>query len=130
MEDNFGDKLRFWRKKMTFSQNELAQKSGVSPVTIGQIETGKRKARRQTMQKLLNGLGITDEQFYGISQEQPAPVQPVIAAAAPAKTAANPAAGVDAPVILSNLDLEIINRTLNLTFDGKLSLLKYLKALG
>ena len=133
MEDNFGDKLRFWRKKMTFSQNELAQKSGVSPVTIGQIETGKRKARRQTMQKLLNGLGITDEQFYGISQEQPAPVQPVITAAAPAgmaKTAANQTAGADTPVILSNLDLEIINRTLNLTFDGKLSLLKYLKALG
>ncbi len=133
MEDNFGDKLRFWRRKLTFSQNELAQKSAVSPVTIGQIETGKRKARRQTMQKLLDGLGITDEQFYGITQEQPAPVQPAIAAAPAAglsDTGVNKTVVNDAPVILSNLDLEIINRTLNLTFDGKLSLLKYLKALG
>lgn len=132
MEDNFGDKLRFWRRKLTFSQNELAQKSGVSPVTIGQIETGKRKARRQTMQKLLDGLGITDEQFYGISQEQPAPIQ----SAAASMTVEQPVTGLkqtadkNVPVILSNLDLEIINRTLNLTFEGKLSLLKYLKALG
>ena len=131
MEDNFGDRLRFWRRKLTFSQNDLAQKSGVSPVTIGQIETGKRKARRQTMQKLLGGLGISDEQFFGVTHEiPPAPVKiPQMEASAPA---AMPAPAVDKPVplVLSNLDLEIINRTLNLTFDSKLSLLKYLKALS
>ena len=132
MEDNFGDKLRFWRRKLTFSQNELAQKSSVSPVTIGQIETGKRKARRQTMQKLLDGLGITDEQFFGISHEVPRVAEPSGVTEAGSGAGQSLPAPVDqpVPVILSNLDLEIINRTLNLTFDGKLSLLKYLKALS
>ena len=30
------------------------------------------------------------------------------------------------PVALSNLDLEIINRTLNLSFEGKLQVIRYL----
>jgi len=131
MEDNFGDKLRFWRRKLAFSQNDLAQKSGVSPVTIGQIETGKRKARRHTMQKLLDGLGITDDQFFGVVSHEPAPVHHIPAAVEPAAVV-NMAQPVDknVPLVLSNLDLEIINRTLNLTFDAKLSLLKFLKNLA
>jgi len=130
MEDNFGDKLRFWRKKLTFSQNDLAQKSGVSPVTIGQIETGKRKARRQTMQKLVEGLGISNDQFFGVTHEiPPAPVHiPQPEPPAPVSFAA-PVVEKPVPVVLSNLDLEIINRTLNLTFDGKIKLLVYMKSL-
>ena len=130
---DFGDKLRFWRKKLDFSQNLLAQKSGVSPVTIGQIETGKRKARKQTIQKLLDGLGITDSHFFGITHE-------VVAESAPAAVITQESQVIsedmsqpvdrNVPVILSNLDLEIINRVLNLTFDGKISVLKYLQALS
>lgn len=132
MEDNFGDKLRFWRRKLAFSQNDLAQKSGVSPVTIGQIETGKRKARRHTMQRLLDGLGITDDQFFGIVSHEPAPVVQHAPAPAEAPAPVNLAQPSDknVPVVLSNLDLEIINRTLNLSFDGKISLLKFLKNLA
>jgi transcriptional regulator with XRE-family HTH domain len=132
MEDNFGDKLRFWRRKLAFSQNDLAQKSGVSPVTIGQIETGKRKARRHTIQKLIEGLGITDDQFFGVVSHEPPVVQhtPAAAVIEQAPVAMNQPSEKNIPLQLSNLDLEIINRTLNLSFDGKISLLKFLKNLA
>ncbi len=130
MEDNFGDKLRFWRRKYKFSQNELALKSGVSPVTIGQIETGKRKARQKTIEKLLNGLGMTNEFFFGTSKDYTETSLTTPQAEHFDKTDLDTSAKeVVKPVILSNLDLEIINRTLNLTFEGKLTLLKYLKSI-
>lgn len=131
--NDFGNKLRFWRKKLNFSQNLLAQKSGVSPVTIGQIETGKRKARKQTMQKLLDGLGITDSQFFGITHQVPPDLIPAIETPKESRVITEDMSqprDKNVPVILSNLDLEIMNRVLNLTFDGKISVLKYLKALS
>jgi len=113
------------------SQSVLAQKSGVSPVTIGQIETGKRNARHQTLRKLMNGLGLTEEKFFGQQGEY--------------SDSQSGASGIDVyskptmkggtkggkatPLILSNLDLEIINRVLNLPFDGKLTVIKYLNNL-
>ena len=130
---DFGGRLRFWRRKLKFSQNLLAQKSGVSPVTIGQIETGKRKARKQTMQKLMDGLGISEVQFLGVTQEiaqeiDTSPSQ--VEAPAIAESVFNKPRDENVPVILSNLDLEIINRVLNLSFDGKINVLKYLKVLS
>ncbi len=128
MDENFGENLRFWRKRLNFSQNELAKRSGVSPVTIGQIETGKRKARRDTINKLIDGLGITEGQLFGRSEGAPvsAPAPRIEKVQEPAmkETVAQPR-----PIILSNLDLEIINRVLNLGFDGKISVLKHLRAL-
>jgi len=118
---------------LNFSQNLLAQKSGVSPVTIGQIETGKRKARKQTMQKLLDGLGITDSQFFGITHQVPPDPIPAIETPKESQVITEDMSqprDKNVPVILSNLDLEIMNRVLNLTFDGKISVLKYLKALS
>jgi transcriptional regulator with XRE-family HTH domain len=129
MEDNFGQKLLFWRQKLKLSQNELAKRSGVSPVTIGQIEKSDRRPRRTTAEKLISGLGITEVQLLGLSAESAeAPAK-----ALPHKPAKEPEMGrpteENVPVLLSNLDLEIINRVLNLTFDAKLDVLKYIRAL-
>jgi transcriptional regulator with XRE-family HTH domain len=133
MDDNIGDKLRFWRRKLSFSQNELAHRSGVSPVTIGQIETGKRKARKQTLQKLLEGLGISEMQFLGSSREaiveEAVTKEPSVESVHKEMVMTQPVEK-NVPLMLSNLDLEIINRTLNLSFDGKISVLKYLKNLA
>lgn len=131
MDANFGDNLRFWRRRLNFSQNELAKRSGISPVTIGQIETGKRKARRDTIQKLIDGLGITESQLLGISPpapEKPAPVE-VVSVKEERKVSAEKTIEKPHSIVLSNLDLEIINRVLNLNFDGKITVLKHLKVL-
>ncbi|MBL7190610.1 helix-turn-helix transcriptional regulator [bacterium] len=135
MEENFGIKLKFWRKKLGFSQNKLASKSGVSPVTIGQIETGKRKARMSTQQKLVEGLDLTMSQFQGVIKqsvpEPPAiPMEKPIVYEKPAPPPPPPPATVkEITIVLSNLDLEIINRTLNLTFDAKLDVLRYINSI-
>ena len=126
MEKDFGEKLKLWRNKTGLSQNALAEKSGVSPVTIGQIETGKRNARRQTLLKLIDGLGISEAKFHTaahirydyMTSESGAE----IATAKVEAGSTNPSG----PVALSNLDLEIINRTLNLSFEGKLQVIRYL----
>jgi transcriptional regulator with XRE-family HTH domain len=107
----------------------LGQKSGVSPVTIGHVETGKRNARRHTLKKLIDGLGITESQFFGpqlpLAEEAPGKKE----APGPHKEAAEAKVHGIPPVYISNLDLEIINRALNLNFDGKLEAIKYLKSL-
>ena len=136
MHENFGENLRFWRKRLAFSQNELAKRSGVSPVTIGQIETGKRKARRETINKLVEGLGITENQLMGNIKElnkNPASLvaaieQATAEAARPTSTPTQSSAPQGVPIVLSNLDLEIINRVLNLDFDSKINVLKHLKS--
>jgi transcriptional regulator with XRE-family HTH domain len=130
MEENFGQKLLFWRQKLRLSQNELAKRAGVSPVTIGQIENSDRRPRRQTAEKLIAGLGITEVQLLGMTTEHPVETAPRAGAQKPAKEPemARPTEE-NIPVLLSNLDLEIINRVLNLTFDAKLDVLKYIRAL-
>lgn len=132
MEENFGTKLRYWRNKLGISQNALAQKSGVSPVTIGHIETKKRNSRRQTLQKLMEGLGLSESQFYSegpLFPEKPAPITMTEPVKIQKETSKEDTGPQNAPVILSNLDLEIINRTLNLSFEGKITVIRYLKAM-
>jgi len=109
----------------------LAQKSGVSPVTIGQIETGKRNARHQTLRKLMDGLGLTESTFFG-QQEGYSDSQAGgsgINVSSKSAASENTEGGKAVPLVLSNLDLEIINRVLNLSFDGKLTVVKYLNNL-
>ena len=129
MEEKFGPKLKQWRNKMGISQNVLAQKSGVSPVTIGQIESGKRKARHLTRRKLLEGLGISESKLLGSAEVEAAPVFSIPAPAAKVEMVQAAAPRKEVPLVLSNLDLEIINRTLNLNFENKLNTIKYLKNL-
>jgi transcriptional regulator with XRE-family HTH domain len=134
MHENFGENLRFWRKRLAFSQNELAKRSGVSPVTIGQIETGKRRARRETINKLVEGLGITENQLMGNIKELNKDPASLVAAIEQAtaegarSTSTQSSAPQGVPIVLSNLDLEIINRVLNLDFDNKINVLKHLKS--
>ena len=123
MDKDFSEKLKLWRSKTGLSQNALAEKSGVSPVTIGQIETGKRNARRQTLLKLIDGLGISEAKFHTSAHTR---------FDFPTEEDEKDSSGKAAPggtLTLSNLDLEIINRTLNLSFDNKLEVIKYLNSL-
>jgi transcriptional regulator with XRE-family HTH domain len=63
----FGKKVANMRLKRGLTQDQLADKTGLSIDTIGAIEQGRRWARLTTLHKLAKGLGTTtDELFKGL----------------------------------------------------------------
>ena len=63
----FGEKVAALRVKRGLTQDQLAEKTGLSVDTIGAIEQGRRWARLTTLHKLAKGLSIsTDELFKGV----------------------------------------------------------------
>ena len=58
-----GAKLRRVRQAQGLSIRALAQKAGVSPLTVQELETGKRNAYPATIGKLRKALGVRAEQF-------------------------------------------------------------------
>lgn len=61
-----GNKLKEYRKQKNMTQIELAEKSGVSRITISQIENGiERNTTSKTVLNLAKALGTTvDELFF------------------------------------------------------------------
>lgn len=64
-----GNKIREYRKKKKMTQAELAQKSGVSRVTISQLEAGiERNTSSKTLLSIVKALNSTvDEIFFTTS---------------------------------------------------------------
>jgi transcriptional regulator with XRE-family HTH domain len=61
-------RLREFRERASFSQMELAERSGVSRATIADLELGKRGARPKTRRKLAKALGV--EPWELVSDDQ------------------------------------------------------------
>lgn len=55
---HIGDKLREVRKRRMFTQEELAQKSGVGVTTIVRIERNRVEPQGRTIRKLADALGV------------------------------------------------------------------------
>ena len=53
------EKLKRARKNRGMSQKQLAEKAGVSPGLIGQLETGKAQASIRTLEKITKALGVS-----------------------------------------------------------------------
>ena len=63
----FGRKVAAMRQKRGMTQDQLADKTGLSIDTIGAVEQGRRWARLTTLHKLAKALGVTtDELFKGL----------------------------------------------------------------
>ena len=55
------------------SQGELAERCGLHPAYIGQLERGEKNATLESVQSICRGLGITmDQLFYGIAPDNSA----------------------------------------------------------
>jgi transcriptional regulator with XRE-family HTH domain len=132
---NMVEPLKFWRARRGYSQSRLAKLASTSALTIGQLESGKRKGRGKTLGKILQGFNLTEEEFFSMREGGPQAQM-----TAPAEMAARDRVRpIEAPkpapvpkdvgmLRLSNLDLELLNRILNLDFDGKLEALRFLQA--
>ena len=57
----FGEKIRYVRTMLEMTQDELASKSGIHPVSIRKYETGKMNPREEQVIRIANALGMPPE---------------------------------------------------------------------
>jgi transcriptional regulator with XRE-family HTH domain len=58
-------RLRELRERVSLSQMELSERSGVSRATIADLELGKRGAQPKTRRKLAEALGVEPWELVG-----------------------------------------------------------------
>ncbi len=54
----FGRQIKSYRKALSLSQEELAERCGLHSTYIGQVERGEKNASLESIQKLSRGLNI------------------------------------------------------------------------
>ena len=64
IDKNWGEILKNHRLKLGITQEDLAEKIGISVKYISKIETGKSGIKTQTLIKYINILGITPNTIY------------------------------------------------------------------
>jgi len=65
-------RLKHWRERRLLTQADLAQKSGVSEVTIARLETRRHQARFSTIRKLAEALGVSADELADEGEESAA----------------------------------------------------------
>jgi ribosome-binding protein aMBF1 (putative translation factor) len=56
-------RIRAWREHLGFTQQEVAEKMGITQAALSQIETKNSKPRKTTLEKLAKVLGLTAAQL-------------------------------------------------------------------
>ncbi|TKJ40335.1 hypothetical protein CEE37_08390 [candidate division LCP-89 bacterium B3_LCP] len=127
---DMAEALKYWRAYKGLSQMKLAELANTSALTISQLESGKRRGRGATLEKILNGLNIGRDEFFSMRKTVAGTQEAVISDQPVEKTETTVVKKESASLRLSNLDLELLNRVLNLDFDAKLETLRYLQNLA
>jgi DNA-binding XRE family transcriptional regulator len=55
--------IRAWREYLGLSQREVAGKMGITQAALSQMESGEKKLRKATLEKLAAALGVSIEQI-------------------------------------------------------------------
>lgn len=56
---------RAWREYLGLTQKEVASRMGISQAALSQMESGDKKLRKVSLEKLAGALGVTIEQLRG-----------------------------------------------------------------
>jgi predicted transcriptional regulator len=56
---------RAWREYLGLTQVEVAARMGISQAALSQMESGEKKLRKVSLEKLAQALGVTVEQLRG-----------------------------------------------------------------
>ncbi|MCX5919027.1 MAG: helix-turn-helix transcriptional regulator [Deltaproteobacteria bacterium] len=56
---------RAWRDYLGLTQTEIASRMGISQAALSQMESGEKKLRKASLEKLAKALGVTVEQLRG-----------------------------------------------------------------
>jgi transcriptional regulator with XRE-family HTH domain len=72
---SFGARLKWIRGQKKWSQTELAEKAGLTPAAISQIESDERQPSFNTLSRLAQALGVTVGYLVGDEAELPSELQ-------------------------------------------------------
>ena len=62
--EDLGAALKSWRERVLgLRANQLAEKTGLSPTYLSDIEKGRRRLNEQTIHKITEGCGLTLQEF-------------------------------------------------------------------
>lgn len=78
MSENFGSRLRAFRKKAGLNQTQLAEKIGVSLLTLFRWEKGERAPRVDEVKALAKALGVSEADLLNDSMHEHKPGEWVI----------------------------------------------------
>lgn len=67
-----GNRIRLFRNKLSLTQEELGERSGVSWKFIGEIERGNANPSLEVLSKISEALGITLSELFDIEDRYPA----------------------------------------------------------
>jgi transcriptional regulator with XRE-family HTH domain len=56
---------RAWREYLGLTQKDVAEKMRIAQAALSQIESGEKKLRKATLEKLAQALGVSVEQIRG-----------------------------------------------------------------
>ena len=59
LANEIGQRIRNYRNQMKLSQEELAEKCGLHPTYIGQVERGEKNATLESINKIAAGLNVS-----------------------------------------------------------------------
>lgn len=57
--------VRAWREYLGLTQKEVAEKMGITQAALSQMESGEKKLRKATLEKLAEALSVNIEQIRG-----------------------------------------------------------------
>ena len=66
---NVGEAIKNIRKAKDISQKELAERAGISPPSLSQIESGIQRPNPTTMQKLCKELDVPEPLIYILAMD-------------------------------------------------------------
>ena len=66
----FGQRVKFFRKRLGLSQRELAEKSHISVNTIAQLERGIKNPTLGTIMTVCSALGITPTELFTLRTDK------------------------------------------------------------
>jgi len=119
--------LRTWRRKYNISQEKFAKLANLGINTILKIESGKHKVQVQTQDKILQAIKNIESESKVSTPPPPVAIKPTVAAPVEKSETVTPKpTGQYSPIVLSNLDLELIHRILLMNAREKLHLLEKL----
>lgn len=65
-----GSNIRAIRKSLDLTQEELAERAGLQYTYIGGVERGERNVSLETLEKIIEGLGITPYELFKIEESE------------------------------------------------------------
>ena len=66
---SFGERVREWRRRRFLTQQGLADKLGVSYMTVQRWELGQSLPRAAHQQRLMEALGLTPDELFAALDE-------------------------------------------------------------